>query len=113
MRFMNLLKAILTFSLLCLSWSILAAEYEVDQNNKTFVLNGKKVENLKIKAGDIVRFKNQDPFFHNIFSLSEIKTFDLGSFPKGDSRTVMFDKKGKAEVECAIHPEMYMVIEVQ
>ena len=66
-----------------------------------------------MKKGDTIRFKNEDPFFHNIFSLSDLKTFDLGSFPKGESKTVTFDKVGTAEVECAIHPEMYMEVTIE
>jgi plastocyanin len=93
--------------------SVNAAEYVVDQKNKTFVQNGTKVEALTISVGDTIRFKNEDPFFHNIFSLSDLKTFDLGSFPKGDSKSVTFDKPGVVEVECAIHPEMYMEVTVK
>ena len=59
-----------------------------------------------------VSFKNEDPFFHNVFSLSDAKTFDLGSYPKGQSKSVTFDKPGTVEVECSIHPEMKMLIEV-
>ena len=90
-----------------------AAEYTIGQSNKTFVKDGAPIENLTIKAGDTVNFKNQDPFFHNIFSLSDLKTFDLGSYPAGESKSVTFESPGEAEIECAIHPEMYMVIEVQ
>jgi plastocyanin len=95
------------------SGSVLAAEYEVGQNSKRFVTGGNKIEQIKIKAGDTIRFKNEDPFFHNIFSLSELQTFDLGSFPKGESKTVTFEKAGVVEAECAIHPEMHLTIEVQ
>jgi plastocyanin len=85
-----------------------AAEYEVPQKNKQFT-----VRSLKIKTGDTVSFPNQDVFFHNVFSLSQPKTFDLGSYPKGDTRKVVFDKAGKVEVECAVHPHMRMMIDVQ
>ncbi len=90
-----------------------AAEVTIDQHNKTFVVDGNKVEAITINVGDTLRFKNEDPFFHNIFSLSDLKTFDLGSFPKGQSKIVTFDKAGMAEVECAIHPEMYMEVTVK
>ena len=90
-----------------------AAEITIEQHNKTFVVEGNKVEAITINAGDTLRFRNDDPFFHNIFSLSDLKTFDLGSFPKGQSKTVTFDKAGMAEVECAIHPEMYMEVTVK
>lgn len=84
------------------------AEHVVGQQNKRFT-----VKHLKIKVGDTAKFTNQDPFFHNVFSLSDIKTFDLGSYPKGQSRSVTFDKPGRVEVECAIHPTMHMVIDVE
>jgi len=85
-----------------------SAEVEVGQKDKQFT---KKV--VTIKAGDSVKFTNQDPFFHNIFSLSEQKTFDLGSYPKGQSKSVKFDKAGTYEVECAIHPNMKMQVKVE
>ncbi len=82
--------------------------YEVGQKNKSFTK-----DKLTIKVGDTVSFKNEDTFFHNVYSLSDAKFFDLGSFPKGESREVVFDTKGTVEVECAIHPTMKMTIEVQ
>lgn len=91
----------------------LAAEVVVSQKDKQFMVGGKKVDKIQVKHGDTIRFANDDPFFHNIFSLSDVKTFDLGSFPKGDSRTVVFDKAGTVDVECAIHPTMQMKVEVK
>ncbi|KRT55991.1 methylamine utilization protein [endosymbiont of Ridgeia piscesae] len=85
-----------------------AAEHEVGQKNKAFT-----AKELRIKVGDSVKFTNQDPFFHNVYSLSDLKTFDLGSYPKGEFRSVVFDKAGKVPVECAIHPNMYMGILVE
>ena len=92
---------------LALAGGALAAEYEVGQKNKAFTK-----DKLTIKVGETVSFPNQDPFFHNVYSLSPAKTFDLGSYPKGESKPVTFDQPGKVEVECAIHPQMHMVIEV-
>lgn len=84
-----------------------AAEHSVEQKNKAFA-----VKTIAAKVGDTVNFKNTDPFNHNIFSLSDIKSFDLGSYPQGQSRSVVMDKPGTVEVECSIHPDMKMVIEV-
>jgi plastocyanin len=70
------------------------------------------MSSLKIKAGDTVNFVNQDPFFHNVFSLSDAKTFDLGSYPQGQGRKMTFDEPGVVEIECAIHSQMKLVIEV-
>lgn len=82
-----------------------AEEYTVAQKNKAFT-----VKTLQVKVGDTVHFENDDPFFHNVFSLSDTATFDLGSYPKGESKSVTFEKPGKVEVECAIHPNMKMVV---
>lgn len=90
-----------------------AAEHTVEQQDKTFMKGGAKVEKMTIKTGDTINFRNQDPFFHNVFSLTDIKTFDLGSYPKGESKAVKFDKKGLVEVECAIHPQMFLEVEVK
>ena len=106
------LKICVAAAVLGFASTSLAEVYVVDQKNKSFVNNGNKVEKLQVKAGDTIRFKNEDPFFHNIFSLSDLKTFDLGSFPQGEFKDVVFDKSGVVEVECAIHPEMYMEVTV-
>lgn len=84
------------------------SEHVVGQKNKAF-----STRTLKIKVGDTVTFRNDDPFFHNIFSLSEVQSFDLGSYPQGQSRKATFGKPGTIEVECAIHPEMKMLIQVE
>jgi plastocyanin len=90
-----------------------AEQFTVSQKNKTFMMHDVKVEKLTIKAGDTINFLNEDPWFHNIFSLSELKTFDLGSYPKGQSKSVTFDKPGEADIECAIHPGMQLKLEVK
>ena len=104
------MKKNLTFALaaLIISGVAFAASFNVGQKNKQFTM-----KHLKVKVGDTVRFTNEDSFFHNVFSLSPSKTFDLGSYPKGEFRDVVFDKPGKIEVECAIHPSMRMTIEVK
>lgn len=93
---------------LVLSSTAYAKDYEILQKDKKF-----SQTTLKVKVGDVVNFKNEDPFSHNIFSLSDIKTFDLGSYPKGQSKSVTFDKPGTVEIECAIHPDMKLTVEVQ
>lgn len=85
-----------------------AKEYTIEQKDKKFSMN-----DLTIKVGDIVHFRNNDPFFHNVYSLSPLKIFDLGSYPKGQSKAVTFDKSGEVEVNCAIHPSMKIKIKVE
>jgi plastocyanin len=99
----------LIFGLLALfaAGAVQAEEFTVGQKNKAF-----SVKTLKVKVGDAVNFRNDDPFFHNIFSLSDVQIFDLGSFPQGQAKKVVFLKEGTVEVECAIHPAMKLIIEV-
>lgn len=87
--------------------SAMAAEHVVSQKGKAFV-----VKSLNVKAGDKVVFRNDDPFVHNVFSLADADTFDLGSFGKDQARDRVFSKPGSFEVECAVHPEMKMVVTV-
>jgi plastocyanin len=84
-----------------------AAEHLVTQKDGAF-----SVSTLSAKSGDEVVFKNDDKVFHNVFSLSKILAFDLGAYGSGQSRKVKLDQPGKILVECAIHPNMSMVIDV-
>ena len=67
---------------------------------------------LSATATSTVSFPNQDRVFHNVFSLSETKTFDLGLYRNGASKDVNFDKAGVVKVYCNIHPRMvaYVVV---
>lgn len=67
---------------------------------------------LVIPAGSIVTFPNMDPIFHNIFSLSRAKSFDLGSYDQGQTRKVAFPKPGIVDVYCHLHPNMEATIVV-
>src|SRR5262249_31672411 len=53
---------------------------------------------LAIAAGTRVDFPNLDPIFHNVFSLSPARRFDLGKYPRGDSRRIVFPKPGLVNV---------------
>jgi plastocyanin len=65
---------------------------------------------LPVVAGSTVNFPNGDPFFHNVFSLSRPRTFDLGRYPKGASKSVRFDRPGVVQVFCHIHSDMSAVV---
>lgn len=84
-----------------------AETHTINQQDKTF-----SAEEITIKVGDTITFPNSDPYFHNVFSLSMTKFFDLGTYGQGESPSVTFDAPGTVEVERAIHPDMYLVIEV-
>jgi plastocyanin len=67
---------------------------------------------LVLPVGSLVDFPNQDPFFHNVFSLYKGKRFDLGLYESGTSRTVHFDRPGVSFIFCNIHPEMSAAVVV-
>jgi hypothetical protein len=67
---------------------------------------------LVVEAGSAVDFPNEDPFFHNVFSLFDGKRFDLGLYEAGKTRTVIFDRPGICYIFCNIHPEMSAVVVV-
>jgi plastocyanin len=65
---------------------------------------------LVIPVGGKVEFPNNDPFFHNVFSMFEGKRFDLGLYESGTTRVVQFDKPGISFIFCNIHSQMSAVI---
>jgi plastocyanin len=65
---------------------------------------------LPILAGTAVDFPNRDNLFHNVFSYSHPREFDLGRYPKDDSRSVRFDLPGVVRVYCDIHSQMNATI---
>jgi len=65
---------------------------------------------LVVPTGSEVEFPNQDPFFHNVFSLFNGKRFDLGLYESGTSRSVRFDREGISYIFCNIHPEMGAIV---
>jgi plastocyanin len=73
----------------------------LDQRNETFVPHL-----LAITVGTIVDFPNSDRTYHNVFSLSKAKRFDLGRYAAGHSKSVAFDRPGIVRVFCDIHSHM-------
>jgi plastocyanin len=73
----------------------------MDQRNETFVPHV-----LAVTTGTLVDFPNSDKFYHNVFSLSKPKRFDLGRYPVGRSESVRFDRPGIVRVFCDIHSHM-------
>jgi plastocyanin len=61
---------------------------------------------IAIAVNSNVEFPNMDPIFHNVFSLSPPRRFDLGKYPRGSSRTLNFPKPGLVNVYCDIHSDM-------
>jgi plastocyanin len=73
----------------------------MNQKDQTFVPHV-----LAVTVGTVVDFPNSDLTFHNVFSLSKAKTFDLGRYSRGKSKAVRFDRPGVVRVFCDIHSHM-------
>jgi len=73
----------------------------LDQRNETFVPHV-----LAVRTGTIVDFPNSDRIYHNVFSLSPTRRFDLGRYAVGRSKAVRFDRPGVVRVFCDIHSHM-------
>jgi len=67
---------------------------------------------LAIPAGSTVSFPNNDPIFHNVFSLSAPQPFDLGLYRSGQTRSRTFSNPGTYRVFCNIHPQMSALVVV-
>lgn len=88
--------------------TLLAEEHVVVQKDRAF-----SVSALTIKPGDSIVFKNADDVTHNVFSVSPGMQFDIRRQAPGTSSTVPFNKEGTAEIRCAIHPTMKLIVTVK
>lgn len=62
---------------------------------------------VAIHTGGAVEFPNLDDNYHNVFSYSKTKRFDLGRYRKEEKAgSVTFDKAGVVTVHCEIHDRM-------
>jgi plastocyanin len=84
-----------------------AAKAEMIQKGKRFIPHL-----LAITVGTTVDFPNFDPIFHNAFSNYDGQIFDVGLYPPGTSKTILFRKEGVVRIFCNIHPTMSAVIVV-
>jgi plastocyanin len=80
---------------------------EIRQKDENFVPRV-----VAVPIGSEVGFPNDDPIYHNVFSLSRAKTFNLGRFPRGESKSVRVTKPGVVKVFCEIHSHMTATIMV-
>ncbi len=61
---------------------------------------------LAVPVGSVVRFPNQDPILHNVFSVSGGNAFDLGLYGQGEGAAQRFDEVGLVRVYCNVHQSM-------
>jgi plastocyanin len=74
----------------------------MDQKNLAFLPSV-----LAVRRGTVVEFTNSDDVQHNVFTPSAIGGhFNLGTYNRGEARSVTLDQSGEAVVLCNIHMEM-------
>jgi plastocyanin len=62
---------------------------------------------LPVQQGTVVQFHNSDDVQHNVFTPSEAGgRFDLGTYNRGEERSVKLDQVGDLVILCNIHMEM-------
>jgi plastocyanin len=77
----------------------------IRQHNATF-----SPSFLAVAAGQAVEMPNDDATAHNVFSYSKPNDFDLGVYPRGESRRVRFRYPGVVRLYCSIHASMNAVV---
>lgn len=79
----------------------------IEQRGKTF-----EPHVMAVPVGSTVSFPNFDSVYHNVFSLSKSKAFDLGMYKNGETRDVKFDKPGIIRLGCNLHANMsaYLIV---
>lgn len=78
----------------------------IQQLNGTFVPRV-----LAIVGGTRVEWPNRDSIFHNVFSISEARPFDLGYYKsKDEAKVVVFEEPGRVDVFCSIHARMNCIV---
>ena len=79
-----------------------AEHARIDQRNMVFAPHV-----LPVLVGTTVDFVNSDALLHNVFSPDKCaEKFNLGTWPKGESRSFTFEQPCAATLLCNVHPEM-------
>lgn len=88
-----------------LAFELPKRELEIHQKDASFA-----PAFLVIAAGETVVMPNDDVIFHNVFSYSTPNDFDLGLYPRGESRAKTFQYPGVVRIYCSIHESMNATI---
>ena len=93
---------------LATSVALAATVVSVVQKGRAFA-----TQQLEIKAGDSIRFVNDDTFIHHVFVKSVTMNYDSEEQEPGQSIEVRFPMAGAFNVRCEIHPKMSLQVNVR
>lgn len=65
---------------------------------------------VPVLVGTTVEWPNEDDIYHNVFSYSEARPFDLGLYKHPEVKRVTFDRPGRVDVFCSIHKAMNCIV---
>lgn len=82
-----------------------ATRFDVTISDKAFAPHV-----LVVPVGSTIAFPNHDPFDHNVFSVSEGNSFDLGLYGRGEGKSVTLQHPGLVRVFCNVHPRMVALV---
>ncbi|HYE76148.1 MAG TPA: plastocyanin/azurin family copper-binding protein [Blastocatellia bacterium] len=82
--------------------------HKISQKGKAF-----SQVSITVNKGDSISFMNDDSVVHNVYSTSQGNSFNLKTQTPGTANSVTFNSSGMAEVRCAIHPTMRLVVNVK
>ena len=102
MKFIS--SVISVFVAIAITGTATAAEYSVDQKKNRF-----NPKTITLKAGDSIAFKNSDGHKHHVGNGDNQMKFNK-LLPAGKTFTQVFDKRGRFEVRCVLHPTMKLTV---
>lgn len=79
----------------------------IEQRNREFAPRV-----LAVPVGSTVSFPNFDPIYHNVFSRSDARPFDLGLYKNSQARELVFEREGIVKVGCNLHANMAATVVV-
>jgi hemoglobin len=79
----------------------------VEQRNREFA-----PRLVVVPVGSTVSFPNFDNIYHNVFSRSLARPFDLGIYRSGQARELVFDREGIVRIGCNLHANMSATVVV-
>jgi plastocyanin len=100
-------KIVVALSLVA-GFAAMPGQQTISQSNKSF-----STSSITINRGDKVVFRNDDQVAHNAFSTTAGNAFNVKTQAPGASTVVSFNSQGTAEVRCAIHPRMRLIVNVK
>jgi plastocyanin len=67
---------------------------------------------LPVMVGSTIDFANEDKVWHDVYSTSQVKSFDVGLYAPGKAKKITFDRPGVVRILCNVHPQMeaYIVV---